>query len=109
VEEGFLLGSGIFKNYYNWTMRYASRLRIFADLPRHLKLITPPLRKPHVGGSLAFHNIRRGRTVQVGGRVIGEAAQGRVVQVAPGTPPAVRVTMPDGRQYRLPEMPGTVL
>jgi hypothetical protein len=32
-----------------------------------------------------------------------------VVEVAPGTPPAVRVTMPDGRQYRLPEMPGTVL
>lgn len=70
VEEGFLLGSGIFKNYYNWTMRYASRLRIFADLPRHLKLITPPLRKSHVGGSLAFHNIRRGRTVQVGQPVL---------------------------------------
>ncbi len=50
-----------------------------------------------------------GRTVEVGGRAIGEASRGRVVQVPPGTPPAVRVTMPDGRWYRLPEMPGAVL
>jgi hypothetical protein len=61
------------------------------------------------GRSFLLVQVPAGRTVEVGGRAIGEAPAGRVVEVPPGTPPGVRVTLPDGRQYRLPEMPGTVL
>ncbi|WP_428658655.1 glycosyltransferase family 61 protein [Reyranella sp.] len=64
VDEAFLLGSGIFRNYYNWTVRYASRLRIFKSLPKHVKLLTPPLKR-HILGSLALHNVNRRRVVPV--------------------------------------------
>ncbi len=64
VDEAFLLGSGIYRNYYNWTVRYASRLRIFKSLPKHVKLLIPPL-KPHIRGSLALHNINHRRVVSV--------------------------------------------
>jgi len=64
VDEAFLLGSGIYRNYYNWTVRYASRLRIFKSLPPHVKLLIPPM-KPHIRGSLALHNIKLRRVVSV--------------------------------------------
>ena len=64
VDEAFLLGSGLYKNYYNWTVRFASQLRMFESFPRDVKLLTPSL-KPHIRGSLALHRIRRGRVVPV--------------------------------------------
>jgi hypothetical protein len=67
------------------------------------------LRDQPDGRSFLLVQVPAGRTVEVGGQAVGEAPGGRVVEVAAGTPPAVRVTMPDGRRYRLPEMPGAVL
>lgn len=65
VDEAFLLGSGLYNNYYNWTMRYASRVRIFKSLPRRVKLLSPRLKKEYVRGTLELHDVGRKRIVPV--------------------------------------------
>jgi len=67
VDEAFLLGSGVYKNYYNWTLRYASRLPIFNSFPKDMKLLTPSLKgsTPYVRGTMALHNVKRRDIVPV--------------------------------------------
>ncbi|MCW5735179.1 MAG: glycosyltransferase family 61 protein [Enhydrobacter sp.] len=65
VDEAFLLGSGVYNNYYNWTIRYAPRVRIFKSFRRRVKLLSPRFKNEYVRGTLQLHGVGQKRVVPV--------------------------------------------
>jgi hypothetical protein len=52
--DSFLLGFGVFANYFNWTLRYASRVALFQAMPPGFRLVVPAPIKPYVRETLEF-------------------------------------------------------
>lgn len=52
--HSFLLGSGVFENYFNWTLRYASRVAMFQAMKGVDRLVAPAPVKRYVSETLEF-------------------------------------------------------
>ncbi len=52
--HSFLLGFGVFENYFNWTLRYASRIAAFQAMPSPCRLVAPAPVKRYVQQTLDF-------------------------------------------------------
>jgi capsular polysaccharide biosynthesis protein len=52
--HSFLLGFGMFENYFNWTLRYASRVAIYQAMPQPCRLVVPAPIKRYVAETLEF-------------------------------------------------------
>jgi hypothetical protein len=55
----FLLGFGVFENYFNWTLRYTSRVGLYQCQEAPPRLVVPDLRKRYVGNTLEFFGVGR--------------------------------------------------
>lgn len=55
--ESFLLGFGVFANYFNWTLRYASRIALFQAMPSCCRLVVPAPIKPYVRETLELFGV----------------------------------------------------
>jgi len=55
--NSFLLGFGMFDNYFNWTLRYASRVAMFQAMPTMEKLVAPAPTKRYVSDALEFMGV----------------------------------------------------
>ena len=60
-ERCTLLGCGLFENYFNWTIRYASRIRYFQALARDSLLLVPSNKKGYINESLELFGVPEGR------------------------------------------------
>lgn len=52
--HSFLLGFGVFANYFNWTLRYASRIALFQMMPPSCRLVAPAPVKRYIRETLDF-------------------------------------------------------
>jgi len=57
TEPTFLLGFGVFENYFNWTLRYASRIAMFQALQQPCRIAVPAPRKRYVTETLEFMGV----------------------------------------------------
>lgn len=55
--HSFLLGFGVFENYFNWTLRYASRIAMFQQMPADCRLAVPAPSKRYVADTLEFMGV----------------------------------------------------
>lgn len=55
--HSFLLGFGMFANYFNWTLRYTSRIALFQAMPADCRLVAPAPIRPYVRETLAFMGV----------------------------------------------------
>lgn len=65
VDEAFLLGFGKYKNYFNWTLRYASRLQLLDGFAPGMKLLVPDPKIGFIAKTLRFFGISEERIVPV--------------------------------------------
>lgn len=63
-ERAFVLGSGVFGNYFNWTLRYISKINTFQKSGVRL-LISPPTKIPYILDSLRFFGINIDNLIQL--------------------------------------------
>lgn len=59
--HSFLLGFGMFTNYFNWTLRYASRIALFQAMPPSCRLVAPAPVKRYVRETLDFLGVPEAR------------------------------------------------
>ena len=55
----FLLGYGVYENYFNWILRYASRVAMYQAMPQPCRLVVPAPVKPYVAETLEFLGVPR--------------------------------------------------
>lgn len=65
VEEAFLLGSGLYSNYFNWILRYGSRIQIAKLFDRRVRVLVPDRNIRYVDETLAYHGLDSDRLVSV--------------------------------------------
>ncbi len=65
VEEAFLLGSGLYSNYFNWILRYGSRIQMARLFDRRVKILVPDRNIKYVDETLACHGLDTDRLVSV--------------------------------------------
>ncbi|UPY36645.1 glycosyltransferase family 61 protein [Sediminicoccus sp. KRV36] len=70
--HSFLLGFGVFENYFNWTLRYASRVAMFQTMPSSCRLAVPAPRKAYVNDTLEFMGVPQDRIEPLDGPVVFE-------------------------------------
>ena len=75
----FLLGIGTFENYFNWTLRYASRVALYQTQSQARQLLVPPLTKAYIADTLEFLGVPQHECRMLNGPVICE----RLVLVSP--------------------------
>ncbi|WP_426958909.1 glycosyltransferase family 61 protein [Muricoccus radiodurans] len=56
--KSFHLGFGMFENYYNWMLRYASRIALYQAMEQPLRLIVPERKKRYIPETLEFFGVR---------------------------------------------------
>jgi len=61
----FLLGSGIADNYFNWTLRYASRVAQYQAMPDVSQLAVPMMRKRYMSETLEFLGVPQHEVIQL--------------------------------------------
>ncbi|WPB84251.1 glycosyltransferase family 61 protein [Sediminicoccus rosea] len=61
--HSFLLGFGVFANYFNWTLRYASRVALFQMMPPSCRLVVPAPIKQYIRETLEFMGVPEERVV----------------------------------------------
>jgi hypothetical protein len=61
-SSSFLLGCGLFENYFNWTLRYVSKIQVYQNAEID-KLIVPEPTKKYIGESLDFFNVSKGQLI----------------------------------------------
>ena len=70
--HSFLLGFGMFENYFNWTLRYASRVAMFQAMPNIDKLAAPAASKRYVAETLEFLGVGQAQVEHLDGPVVFE-------------------------------------
>jgi len=70
--SAFLLGFGMFDNYFNWTLRYASRVALFQTMPAMEKLVAPAPNKRYVADTLEFMGVRQNEVEHLDAPVVFE-------------------------------------
>jgi hypothetical protein len=79
VEEAVLLGSGLYSNYFNWVLRYGSRIQIAKAFDRQIKILVPDRNIRYVEETLSCQGLDSDRLVSVGDNV----KVGRLHVIAP--------------------------
>lgn len=59
--DSFILGFGVFANYFNWILRYASRIALFQTMPESFRLVVPAPIKPYIRQTLDFMGVPAAR------------------------------------------------
>jgi hypothetical protein len=67
--HSFLLGSGVYENYFNWTLRYASRVAMFQAMPQDCRLAVPAPNMRYVRDTLEFMGVPQDRVEHLNGPV----------------------------------------
>lgn len=70
--HSFLLGFGVFENYFNWTLRYASRIAMFQAMSGVDKLVAPAPVKRYVADTLEFFGVDQSRVEHLDAPVVFE-------------------------------------
>lgn len=70
--HSFLLGSGVYENYFNWTLRYASRVAMFQAMPPGCRLAAPVPNMRYVRDTLEFMGVPQERVEHLDGPVVFE-------------------------------------
>jgi capsular polysaccharide biosynthesis protein len=63
--DSLLLGHGLYQNYFNWILLYASNIALFQNSRGSTKLVTPKFSKSYVPGTLEFFGVRQDSVYQV--------------------------------------------
>jgi hypothetical protein len=61
----FLLGFGMYENYFNWTLRYTSRIGLYQAQKEANRLIVPPLTKGYIADTLEHYGIKQDECCQL--------------------------------------------
>lgn len=77
--RSFLLGYGLADNYFNWTLRYASRVAQYQMMPDVVQLAVPMPRKPYVSETLEFLGVPQHEVIHLEAPMIFD----RLVLVSP--------------------------
>ena len=67
--HSFLLGSGVYENYFNWTLRYASRVAMFQAMPAGCRLAVPAPSMRYVRDTLEFMGVPQDQVEHLDGPV----------------------------------------
>jgi hypothetical protein len=70
--HSFLLGSGVYENYFNWTLRYASRVAMFQAMPESCRLAAPAANMRYVRDTLEFMGVPQDKVEHLDGPVLFE-------------------------------------
>ena len=70
--HSFLLGSGVYENYFNWTLRYASRVAMFQTMPPGCRLAAPAPNMRYVRDTLEFMGVPQEQVEHLDGPVVFE-------------------------------------
>jgi hypothetical protein len=77
--RSFLLGYGLADNYFNWTLRYASRVAQYQAMPEVVQLAVPMPRKRYVPETLEFLGVPQHEVIHLDAPMIFD----RLVLVSP--------------------------
>ncbi len=95
-EHCFQLGWGLSENYFNWTLRYQSKIAVYQRGGRDLPLLVPADTHPFINNGLEFFGIRQSAVRYLNGRtrvrrltLTAPSAYGRY-QLTPMLPTALR-------------------
>jgi len=67
--QSFLLGFGVYENYFNWTLRYASRVAMYQAMEKPSRLVAPAPRKRYVSDALEFMGVPQDQVEHLDGPV----------------------------------------
>ncbi|WP_368417355.1 DUF563 domain-containing protein [Falsiroseomonas sp.] len=68
----FLLGFGMYDNYFNWTLRYASRIGLYQAQTEAKRLLIPRLSKRYIADTLEFLGVPQQECHSIEGPVLCE-------------------------------------
>ena len=71
----FLLGFGLYENYFNWTLRYTSRIGLYQAQREAKQLIVPPLTKGYIADTLEHFGITQDECCILDGPLLCERLQ----------------------------------